>query len=167
MPGGRRAFLAATAGLLLAPLAACGERKPFDAVGKPFPDFRLTDIDGQLQERANYAGRALVVNFWATWCPPCRAEMPDLETTRERYAARGLGVLGISIDDDANPVREFRLRTGVRFPLVLDADRRLSNLLGVRSFPTTFLVSRRGLVTEVLVGPRPWPAYPGIAALLA
>lgn len=160
----RRRLLVATAGLPL--LAACGKPRPFDAVGTRFPDFRLTDIDGRLHERAAYAGQPLVVNFWATWCPPCRAEMPDLELVRRRYAPRGLGVMGISIDEDPNPVREFRLRIPVAFPLLLDAERRLANALGIVSFPTTFLVSRQGLITEVLVGPRPWPEYPGISALL-
>jgi peroxiredoxin len=162
----RRSFLAATAGLGLAALAGCGERKPFAAVGKPFPGFRQVDIDGRLVDSAVYAGQPLVLNFWATWCPPCRSEMPDLEIVHRGYAARGMRVFGFSIDDDANPVREFRLRTGVSFPLLIDAGRKFATALGVTSFPTTFLVARDGRVTEVLVGPRPWPEYPGIAALL-
>lgn len=161
----RRHFLATLAGVPL--LAACGKSKPFAAIGERFPDFSLVDIDGRPHDRTAYAGRPLAVNFWATWCPPCRAEMPDLEQTRRQHADRGLQVLGISIDEDPNPVREFRLRIPVEFPLLLDTDRQLTNALGVFSFPTTFLVSRQGLVTEVLVGPRPWPDYPGIAALLA
>lgn len=162
----RRGFLATSAGLALAALTGCGERKPFAAVGQPFPGIKMMDIDGRPVDTSTFAGQPLVVNFWATWCPPCRAEMPDLEIVHRGFGARGVKVLGLSIDDDPNPVREFRLRVGVTFPLLLDAGRALSSALGITSFPTTFLVARDGRVTEVLVGPRPWPDYPGVTALL-
>lgn len=165
--GSRRDFLAATCLLPLIAAAGCGERQPYSAVGNPFPAFDLRDVDGGLYQSSSDAGQPLVINFWATWCPPCRVEMPDLEAAQRRFSTRGLRVLGISIDDDVNPVREFRLRTGISFPLLLDSGHKLSAQLGLTSFPTTFLVSRQGLVTEVLVGPRPWPEYLGIAALLA
>jgi thiol-disulfide isomerase/thioredoxin len=158
----RRGFLAGAAALGLALLTGCAERKPYSAVGKPFPDFRLTDIDGREHARADHAGTALVVNFWATWCPPCRAEMPDLDLVHRR----GLRVLGFCYDQDENPVKEFRLRTAVSFPLIVDRDLVLAKGIGIESYPTTLLVARDGRVTEVLVGPRPWPDYPGIKALL-
>lgn len=158
---GRRDFISAA--LVIPFLAACGTGS---LVGKPFPDFQLTDIDGKPVRRADYAGYPLVVNFWATWCRPCREEMPDLERTYQRHAAAGLRILGISVDTEPHPVREFRLRIPVGFPLVLDAQQLLAREVGVSSFPTTFLIGRNGAVREVVTGPRPWPEYPGIARLL-
>ncbi len=161
----RRGFVAGASALGLAWLAGCAERKPYSAVGGPLPSFRLTDIDGREHASADYSGVALVVNFWATWCPPCRAEMPDLDQVHRRGEGRGLRVLGFCFDQDANPVKEFRLRTAVSFPLIIDRDHALANAIGIASYPTTLLVARDGRVTEVLVGPRPWPDYAGIAAL--
>jgi peroxiredoxin len=161
----RRGFVAAAAALGIGLLAGCAERKPYAAVGGPFPPFRLTDIDGREHAGTDYSGTALVVNFWATWCPPCRAEMPDLDRVHRRSEGRGLRVLGFCYDQDANPVKEFRLRTAVSFPLIIDRDHTLAKQIGIESYPTTLLVTRDGRVTEVLVGPRPWPDYPGIAAL--
>lgn len=157
----RRDFLAGSVALGVALLSGCAERKPYAAVGKPFPDFRLIDIDGREHSTANYAGIALVANFWATWCPPCRTEMPDLDVVHRR----GVRVIGFCHDQESSPVKEFRLRTTLTFPLIIDRDHALATHLGVASYPTTLLVARNGRVTEVLVGPRPWPDYPGIAAL--
>jgi thiol-disulfide isomerase/thioredoxin len=162
----RRGFLAGATALGLALVAGCAERKPYSAVGGPLPAFRLSDIDGGEHASTDYSGIALVVNFWATWCPPCRAEMPDLDLVHRRGGSRGPHVLGFCFDQDANPVKEFRLRTAVSFPLIIDRDHGLANAIGIASYPTTLLVARNGRVTEVLVGPRPWPDYPGIAALL-
>jgi hypothetical protein len=92
--------------------------------------------------------------------------MPDLDLVHRRGGSRGPHVLGFCFDQDANPVKEFRLRTAVSFPLIIDRDHGLANAIGIASYPTTLLVARNGRVTEVLVGPRPWPDYPGIAALL-
>ena len=160
----RRRFLAVTlAGTVM---AGCSKRTGPAPPGTVFPDFQLTDIEGQLHTRADYAANPLLVNFWATWCAPCRTEMPDLEITRQRYAAHGLRVLAFSVDDDVHPVREFQLKMKLGFPLIVDTGRTLSQSLNVRTFPTTFLVARNGLIGETLLGPRPWPDYSGIPALL-
>lgn len=161
----RRGFLAGATALGLGILAGCAKQKPFSAVGTPFPEFRLKDIDGIEHDRSHYAGLSLVANFWATWCPSCRTEMPDLDLVHRQYANRGLRVIGFSIDEDPNPVREFRRRVNVGFPLVIDSDQRLSRQIGITSYPTTLLVAASGLITEVLVEPRPWPDYPGVIAL--
>lgn len=161
----RRGFLVGATALGLATLAGCAERKPFSAVGSPFPEFRLKDIDGNEHDRTQYAGLPLIANFWATWCPPCRAEMPDLDRVHRRSEKQGLRVIGFSIDQEPHAIREFRLRVNVGFPLVLDVDQRLSRQIGITSYPTTLLVASSGLITEVLIGPRPWPDYPGVIAL--
>ncbi len=79
-------------------LLGCDGHQLHPSVGKAFPNFRLQGLDGIWRTRADYVGQALVVNFLATWCPPCRAEMPDLETVYRRFFDRGLRVIGFSID---------------------------------------------------------------------
>ena len=162
----RRAFIAGGAAFAAAGLCGCDSGARPGSPGNRFPDFRLSDIDGKVHDSKSMAGHPFLINFWATWCPPCRAEMPDLDALHKQFFARGLRVFGISIDEDIQPVREFRLRTGVSFPLIMDSGRVFAHLLKVTSFPTSFLVSGQGTVTEVLVGPRSWLTYPGVAALL-
>jgi peroxiredoxin len=93
--------------------------------------------------------------------------MPDLDRVRQRYGNQSLEVIGFALDDDVNPVREFQRRTKVSFPLVLDTNRELASQVGVRQFPTSFLIGRNGRVREVVVGARPWQEYQGIASLVA
>lgn len=157
----RRLFLAAVA----AAAAGCDRNAKTAGPGTSFPDFRLPDIEGQIRERSQYAGQPFVANFWASWCPPCRIEMPDLDTAAQKFAAHGVKFIGFSVDDDVYPVREFQLKAKVGFPLVVDSERQLSKLLGVSSYPMTFLVSRNGLITETISGPKAWPDYPGLRAL--
>ena len=135
--------------------------------GMAFPAFELPGADGRIHRFGDYAGSPLLVNFWATWCPPCRAEMPDLQALQQRLAARGLRVLGISVDDDINLVREFLLNYPVGFPVLLDSRRALAEgLLRLNSYPTSYLVGRDGVVVEVIYGARPWAddAHVGLVA---
>lgn len=132
-----------------------------------FPAFDLPGADGRMHRFGDYAGSPLLVNFWATWCPPCRAEMPDLQALQQRLGARGLRVLGISVDEDANLVREFLLNYPVGFPVLLDSRRVLAEgLLRLNSYPTSCLVGRDGVVVEVIHGARPWAddAHAGLIA---
>lgn len=133
------------------------DSSPLLHAGMVFPAFDLPGMDGQIHRLGDYAGSPLLVNFWATWCPPCRAEMPDLQALQHRLGARGLRVLGISVDEDANLVREFLLNYPVGFPVLLDSRRVLAEgLLRLNSYPTSCLVGRDGVVVEVIYGTRPW-----------
>ena len=158
----RRLFMAAA----LAAAAGCDGKRKTAGVGSPFPDFRLTDIEGQVRERSQYAGHPFVANFWASWCAPCRTEMPDLDAAAQRFAPQGVRFIGFSVDESVHPVREFLLKVKVGFPLVIDTGQELSKLLGVSTYPMTFLVNRAGLITETVSGPKPWPDYPGIKSLV-
>ena len=150
------ARLAAGAGAAL--LAACGTdepRRPW--TGAQFPAFDLPAPDGRRHRSDDYAGRPLLINFWATWCPPCRSEMADLEALHRRLAPAGLRLLAISVDDDVNLVREYVRREGLTFTILLDPGQRWSGpALAVPGFPTTYLVGRDGLIREAWIGPRAW-----------
>lgn len=125
--------------------------------GTRFPAFALPGLDGTLHDSARYAGQPLLVNLWATWCPPCRAEMADLETLHARLAPRGLRLLAVSVDADANLVREYVRQERLSFTVLLDVGQHWAGTtLRVPGFPTTYLVGRDGVIREALMAPRPW-----------
>jgi len=127
------------------------------AAGSRFPAFSLAGTDGLTYRSSDYADAPLLINFWATWCPPCRAEMPELQALHQRLAGNGLRVLGVSVDDDTNLVREFLLKSPVAFPVLLDSRRVLAEgLLHLNSYPATYLVGRDGVVSELIFGGRSW-----------
>lgn len=155
----RRRALAAFAGLLGGLVVGCSREpeaeRPWS--GARFPAFALPGLDGTLHDSARYAGRPLLVNMWATWCPPCRAEMADLETLHARLAPRGLGLLAVSVDADANLVREYVRKEKLSFTILLDPDQHwAATALRVPGFPTTYLVGRDGVIREALMAPRAW-----------
>ncbi|MFC5302965.1 TlpA family protein disulfide reductase [Azospira restricta] len=169
-PGaGRRRLLQ----LLTLPLcaAACGrEALPRAAVGvgDPFPSFELPDLQRRPRRLADFLGRPLLLNFWATWCPPCRAEMAGLQVLHRGLAAYGGAVVAVSVDDDINLVREFVLQVGVEFPVLLDTGRAFATAaLRLSSYPTSFVLRRDGRVGEVVVGARAWEAPDELPRLLA
>jgi peroxiredoxin len=106
-------------------------------------DFTLTDIQGKNWTLSDLRGRVVVVNFWATWCPPCRKEMPDLESLYIRFKDQGLVVLAIS-DEDATKVKPFIARQKFTYPILLDPGRRVSDLYQIDGIPKTFIYDREG-----------------------
>lgn len=139
-------------------LSACrnGEYKSF-APGDRFPDITLPDLDGGAASLAAYPDAALVVNFWATWCEPCRHEMPSLERLSLLFHPKDLLVIGIAVDSDRNLPREFRLRYKLTFPMLSDSDQSLSSgSLRVPAFPITYLLKRDRTIARVIVGARDW-----------
>lgn len=122
-------------------------------VDEPAPPFVVKSTEGQTVRLAQLRGRPVILDFWATWCIPCRASLPDLNEMQQRYAGRGLVVVGLSVDDgDSQEVKRFAKRMGLRFPVAL-ADERVMDQYGpIRSIPTTFFINRNGLVVRRVVG---------------
>ena len=106
-------------------------------------DFTLTDLDGKSWTLQSLHGKVVLVNFWATWCPPCRKEMPDLDSLYSRFHDKGFVVLAIS-DEDAAKVAPFVKQQNVRYPVLLDTGRRVSQLFGVEGIPKSFIFDRSG-----------------------
>jgi thiol-disulfide isomerase/thioredoxin len=118
------------------------------------PEFRLTDITGTPLNLSDYQGEVVLLDFWATWCTPCRWEVPDLVELQGKYRASGLRVIGISLDDDAGPIRKFYKEFDMNYPVALGGDP-LSNLFGgIPGLPTTFLIGRDGRIHDKHVGAR-------------
>lgn len=119
------------------------------------PDFVLPRLDGSVQKLSNYRGKAVLVNLWATWCPPCIAEMPLLDAIVRDYSARGLVVLGVAGDDDAARVSEFVEQRAPAFEVLLDPGGTVGTQYGITGYPETFIVDRDGKLTAKFIGPLP------------
>ena len=115
--------------------------------------FVVRTLDGRTVRLADLRGRPVVLDFWATWCAPCRASMPHLSTMQERFAGRGLVVLGLSVDDGGpQAVRGFAERLRVRFPVGMASEQVLDDYGPIRSIPTTIFIDRRGQIVRRVVG---------------
>lgn len=143
-------------------LVACGEHAPKGiAVGYPFPVIALPGLTGKpalsAEARLFPSGKAAVINFWATWCEPCRREMPSLERLHRLADPAKLVVIGVTVDTDLNLAREFLLQYQLAFPNYSDSAQKLArDVLRVSAFPATFLVAADGTVRAQITGPRDW-----------
>ena len=115
------------------------------------PDFTLQTLTGESVRLSDLRGQAVLVNLWATWCPPCRAELPELEAAHERYAGQVI-VVGVNQMEPAANVAAFAGQIGLAFPLPLDAQGDVSRQYAVRSLPTTFFVDREGVIRRIQTG---------------
>jgi cytochrome c biogenesis protein CcmG/thiol:disulfide interchange protein DsbE len=122
-------------------------------VEQPAPAFSFRDLDGKTFKLSDYRGKPVLVDFWATWCAPCRASLPHLSDLQERYRQKGLVVVGLSLDDlDAHQVRRFTERLQLRFRIGM-ADEKVLDAYGpIRSIPTTFFIDKKGRVVRRVVG---------------
>ncbi len=125
--------------------------------GARFPELQLTNLKGEPASTAQFAGKVLVLNVWATWCAPCRKELPSLQRLSEQLDPQHFAVVGMSVDTDLHVVREFLIERKVTFTNLQDADMRIArNVLGVRAYPSTYFVSADGVVRRVVGGAQPW-----------
>lgn len=145
----RAALLAAILGLLVA--AGCSSPSP-DTALENAPAFSLPSIDGAKVNLTDYQGKVVLLDFWATWCPPCRAAMPHLAKLQEQHRSDGLVVLGMSMDKNREDLDSFLSSQNVNYPMLLvDEDTRLA-FGGVASIPQTFLVDRKGRIRHKFLG---------------
>ena len=116
------------------------------APNAPAPDFTLKSLDGPNLRLAEQRGRVVLVNFWATWCGPCKQEMPHLNRLYDKYRASGFVLLGVNVDEDARQAAGTAAKLGVRFPVLFDAEKSVSRLYDLQSMPATVLIDRDGRV---------------------
>ncbi|MDR0568180.1 MAG: TlpA family protein disulfide reductase [Spirochaetaceae bacterium] len=119
-------------------------------------DFSLTALDGGVITLTSLKGKVVFLNFWATWCPPCRAEMPSMEILYQRYKNAGLEFIAVDIMENPQAVRNFLKNTSYTFPIVLDADAAVSRQYGIQAVPATFIIDRDGMIIFAGAGARNW-----------
>ena len=116
------------------------------------PEFSLTDIQGQKIALADYRGKVVLLDFWATWCPPCLEEIPHFIAMQQKYASQGLQVIGISMDDDAKPVQAFYEQHKMNYPVAIGDAKLAQRYGGVLGLPITFVIDRQGRIVKKFVG---------------
>ncbi|MDR2700945.1 MAG: TlpA family protein disulfide reductase [Spirochaetaceae bacterium] len=119
-------------------------------------DFSLPLLNGGSAALSAYKGKVVVLNFWATWCQPCRDEMPSMETFYKRFKSRGLEILAVDGGEDAATVLQFIRNNGYTFPVLLDRDNKVNSLYGIRAIPTTFILDREGKIIGQIMGSARW-----------
>ncbi len=140
---------------------------PPAAVHSVAPGFSLQDLNGQTLDLANYRGKVVLLDFWATWCTPCRGEVPHFVEFQDKYRDQGLQVIGISMDDGPKPVREFYQQFKMNYPVALGNEKVADAYGGVLGLPVTFLIGRDGRVAAKYVGEVQMPTLEqGIESLL-
>jgi len=125
-------------------------------VGDRAPDFTITADDGRTVSRAGFAGKVLVLNFWATWCPPCVEEMPSLSAFQRTFAGAGVAVVGISVDQDERAYRAFLERMQPAFITARDPAARINADYGTFMYPETYIIGRDGRVAQKVIGKADW-----------
>ena len=123
--------------------------------GQDAPDFVLKSATGENLRLSEYRGDVVMINFWATWCGPCRQEMPLLDELYERYQRVGFSLLGVNIDDDSRRAMKMVQELGVKFPVLFDENKDVSKLYKVDAMPVTILVDREGRIRHVHHGYKP------------
>lgn len=121
-------------------------------VGEPAPDFTAVSLDGEIVSLSDYRGEPVWINFWGAWCPPCRAEMPDIQAAYEELEPEGLVLLALSLGDPPSEAADFAAKVGVTFTVLLDPDRSLtSDAYPIYNFPTHIFVDEEGIVRKIVL----------------
>jgi peroxiredoxin len=128
-------------------------------LGEPAPNFQLQDLDGHLVTLSDLRGKVVLLNFWATWCGPCRVEMPAMEKLYRTFLRKDFEILAVSTDAQGVAVtRPFQQENHLTFPILHDPDYLVGLTYGARSLPMTFMVDRQGIVRHQIFGARDWGA---------
>lgn len=132
--------------------------------GYQAPDFSLPDLQGKLHRLSDYRGRVVFLNLWATWCPPCRMEMPSMEALYQRLRHRDFAMLAVAEDEGgAAAVAPFVREIGLTFPVLLDPEATVSPRYGATGYPETFIIDRDGQVVSHTIGPAAWDSEQMVA----
>ena len=116
----------------------------------------LSDIDGRVHDLVSYRGKVVLINFWATWCEPCRHEMPSIQHLRSKLAGKPFLAFAVNVDEPEARVRQFVKTTGLDLPVLLDPNKNVTRSWGVRVLPVTFLVGKDGRIRYRVVGDLDW-----------
>ncbi|MCH7588839.1 MAG: redoxin domain-containing protein [Chloroflexi bacterium] len=125
---------------------------PSPEVNSPAPDFNLQSVAGETIRLSDLRGQPVLINFWATWCAPCRIEMPALQDRFETYSEEGFAILAVDFDEPAEAVLAFGEEFGLTFDLLLDPGGKIQDLFRIRGYPTSFFLDEQGVIKVVHIG---------------
>ena len=127
------------------------------AINALAPAFRLMDLDGKVHSLSDYKGKVVFLNFWATWCGPCKVEMPAMEALYQAFQSQGMEILAVSVDQQGAAVtRPFKEAMGLSFPILHDSDYQVGLTYGARTLPMTYVIDRQGVIRQRVFGARDW-----------
>jgi len=125
---------------------------------KPAPNFKLPDLDGKTHHLSDYKGRPVIINFWATWCPPCREELPSMNRGWAKIKSEGIAMLAINIGEDEDTIFTFTGDYPIDFSILLDESGEVINQWPIKGLPTTFVIDPEGRIVYRAIGGREWDA---------
>jgi len=120
--------------------------------GKPAPDFQFQSPDGQATSLGDLRGKPVLINFWASWCVPCRHEMPYIQQVYDEWQTKGMVLLAINIGESSSKVKGFLQSHGFSLPVLLDAEGEVAGQYGIQAIPTSFFIDRDGIIQDMKVG---------------
>ena len=137
-------------------------------VGKDAPEFSLVDLDEKPVRLSDYRGKVVFLNFWATWCKPCREEMPSMEVLHKNFSKDGLVVLAVSIDrvTTSKDIPPFIKSMNLSFPVLIDSWGKTDMPYKRMGVPETFIIDQQGVIREIVIGPRDWTRVDSLTVLL-
>ena len=125
-------------------------------INKPAQEFAMKDLEGNIRNITDWKGKVVLLNFWATWCPPCRYEMPALERLWKKVKNKNIIILGLNVGEDADTIFEFTGTYPMSFPIPMDIDGKVIEQYPIKGLPTTYVINPQGMVTHRAVGSREW-----------
>jgi len=142
------AFVILTMSLARVPLAKCEGNNAL----KPAPDWELKNLEGKIVKLSDFSGKVVILDFWATWCIPCRVEIPHFVELQNQYGPKGLVVIGVSLDEQGpEGVGKFVKQLAVNYPVVM-GNEKIADAYGIEGFPTTFVIDRHGRIVSRYIG---------------
>lgn len=134
-------------------LSACGDTGQFvPKVGALAQDFQLNKPDGSSVKLNEFKGKPVLLNFWATWCLPCRYEMPEIAAAYKQHQKEGLVILGVNLQEDAATIKKYSEENGYEWPMLLDPASHLKNSYNVVGYPTSIFIDRQGIIQAIYIG---------------
>ena len=123
------------------------------AVGTAAPSYALADLEGKVVKNTDFLGKVVILDFWATWCPPCKAEIPHLVALQDKYKSQGLEIVGLSVDEGgANDVKPFAAEHQINYTMLIASSETAKDYGGITGIPTTFVVDKQGTIVKKFLG---------------